>query len=114
MVLNSSFLSGYYDGYVSQVWQLYSSATLTVDTQASFGTVTGQVSAGVLTFPGAGPFAKPTTGDIFSCSTGPFAAAGRATRCSRSSRGLPPPSTVPPCSSTPTRRAPSQAASLRC
>jgi hypothetical protein len=76
IVANSSFLSGYYDSYVSQVWQMYSSATLTVDTQASFGTVTGQVSGGVLTFPGVGTFAQPTTGDIFSCSTGPFGTAG--------------------------------------
>jgi hypothetical protein len=76
IVMNSSFLSGYYDGYVSQVWQLYASAALTVDTQASYGTVTGQVSGGLLTFPGVGSFARPTTADIFSCSTGPFAAAG--------------------------------------
>ena len=46
MVANSSFLSGYYDSYVSQVWRMYESSTLTVDTQASFGTVTGQVSGG--------------------------------------------------------------------
>jgi hypothetical protein len=76
IVLNSSFLSGYYDGYVSQVWQLYSSATLTIDTQAAAGNVTGQVSGGVLTFPGGGSFARPTTADIFSCSTGPFSTAG--------------------------------------
>lgn len=40
IVLNSSLLSGYYDDYVSQVWQMYESATLTVDTQA------GPVSSG--------------------------------------------------------------------
>ena len=76
IVLNSSLLSGYYDGYVSQVWQKYESATLTVDTQASYGTVTGQVSGGTLTFPGVGSFAAPTTADIFSCATGPFSTAG--------------------------------------
>jgi hypothetical protein len=38
--------------------------------------VTGQVSDGMLTFPGAGSFAQPTSADIFSCATGPFAAAG--------------------------------------
>ncbi len=79
IVLNSSLLSGYYDGYVSQVWQMYESATLTVDTQASYGTVTGQVSGGLLTFPGIGSFAQPATADIFSCSTGPFSTAGAST-----------------------------------
>jgi hypothetical protein len=76
IVLNSSFLSGYFDGYVSQVWQMYESATLSVDTQASWGTVTGQVSGGLLTFPGVGSFAQPATGDIFSCATGPFNPSG--------------------------------------
>ena len=76
LVLNSSLFTGYYDDYVSQVWQMYESATLTVDTQASYGTVTGQVSGGALTFPGIGSFAAPATADIFSCSTGPFSTAG--------------------------------------
>src|ERR1700722_7280844 len=76
MVLDSSFLSGYFDDYVSQVWQTYESATLTVDTQASYGAVTGQVSDGLLTFPGAGAFARPATADILSCATGPFSTAG--------------------------------------
>ena len=55
---------------------MYESATLTVDTQASYGTVTGQVSDGLLTFPGVGVFARPATADIFSCATGPFSTAG--------------------------------------
>jgi len=76
MVLNSAFLSGYFDDYVGQVWQLYESATLTVDTQASYGIATGQVTGGLLTFPGAGAFAQPATADIFSCATGPFSTAG--------------------------------------
>jgi hypothetical protein len=75
-VLNPSFLSGYFDDYVGQVWQMYESATLTVDTQASYGTVTGQVSDGLLTFPGAGTFAQPATADILSCATGPFGTTG--------------------------------------
>ena len=32
IVENSSFLSGYYDDYAGQVWQMYESTTLTVDT----------------------------------------------------------------------------------
>jgi hypothetical protein len=76
IVFNSSLLSGYYNDYVTQVWDRYESATLTVDTQASYGTVTGQVTGGSLTFPGVGSFAQPTAADIFSCSTGPFSTAG--------------------------------------
>jgi hypothetical protein len=76
IVLNPSLLSGYYDGYVNQVWQKYESATLSVDTQASFGTVTGQVSGGLLTFGGVGSFAQPAAADIFDCDSGPFSPAG--------------------------------------
>jgi hypothetical protein len=76
IVMNSSLFSGYFDGYVSQVWQKYQSATLTVDTQASFGTVTGQVTGGQLTFAGVGSFGPPTAADIFSCASGPFSPAG--------------------------------------
>jgi hypothetical protein len=76
IVYNSSLLAGYYDDYVSQVWNRYSSAPLTIDTQASYGTVTGQVTNGLLTFPGVGSFARPTTADIFNCATGPFSTAG--------------------------------------
>ncbi|HEY2578472.1 MAG TPA: glycoside hydrolase family 64 protein [Streptosporangiaceae bacterium] len=72
VVLNPSFLQGYYQGYVNQVWQMYESSTLTVDTQASFGTVTGQVTGGLLTFPGVGSFAQPAAADIFDCDGGPF------------------------------------------
>jgi hypothetical protein len=76
MVLNSSFLSGYFDDYVNQVWELYESSALTVDTQASYGTVTGQVSDGPLTFPDVGTFAQPATTDILSCASGPFSTVG--------------------------------------
>jgi Beta-1,3-glucanase len=76
IVYNSSLLAGYYDEYVSQVWDRYASTPLTIDTQASYGTVTGQVTNGQLNFPGVGSFARPTTADILSCSTGPFSTAG--------------------------------------
>ena len=76
IVMNSGLFSGYYDNYVGQVWQLYESATLSVDTQASYGTVTGQVSEGALTFSGVGSFAQPSAADIFGCNSGPFSPAG--------------------------------------
>ena len=73
IVMNSSLFSGYYDPYVNQVWSKFSSTPLSVNTQASWGTVTGQVSGNMLNFNGVGSFARPTARDIFSCSTGPFA-----------------------------------------
>ena len=76
IAVSPSFLSGYFGGYVSQVWAKYTGAALTVDTQASFGSVTGQVSGGLLTFSGVGSFAQPATADIFSCDSGPFSPAG--------------------------------------
>jgi hypothetical protein len=76
IVMNSALFSGYYDSYVNQVWSMYSSATLSVDTQASFGTVTGQVSGGALTFSGVGSFGPPAAADIFGCNSGPFSPAG--------------------------------------
>ena len=73
IVYNPSLFSGYFDGYLSQVWQKYTTSTLSVDTQASYGTITGQVVNGLLTFPGVGSFAQPSSADIFSCASGPFA-----------------------------------------
>lgn len=73
-VMNGGNLfKGYYEPYVNEVWAKYSSSALTVDTQAQWGKLQGTVSGDVLTFPGQGSFTKPSTGDIFSCSTGPFA-----------------------------------------
>ncbi|KAI1772471.1 glycoside hydrolase family 64 protein [Hypoxylon cercidicola] len=71
-VADASLFDGYYSSYVDQVWAKYAGADLTINTQASWGDVTGRVSGDVLTFDGAGTFAKPSAGDIFSCSTGPF------------------------------------------
>lgn len=64
---------GYYDEYVDAVWEKYSSEPLTVDTQAQWGTLEGWVRDSELAFDGHGSFSRPSTGDIFSCSTGPFA-----------------------------------------
>ncbi|OTA95147.1 glycoside hydrolase family 64 protein [Hypoxylon sp. CO27-5] len=71
-VADSSLFQNYYSSYVDSVWSKYTSTDLTIDTQASWGTVTGRVQGDLLTFPNVGTFAKPSAGDIFSCSTGPF------------------------------------------
>lgn len=74
MVQNSSLFSNYYSSYVDSVWAKYKGQTLSVDTQASYGVVTGSVQNNVLTI-GGETFAKPSAADIFSCSTGPFSTA---------------------------------------
>ena len=79
IIMNPSLFSGYFASYVNAVWSQYTKSPLTIDTQAQWGTITGQVSNGLLTFPGIGTFAQPSAADIFSCSTGPFAAASNNT-----------------------------------
>ncbi|KAH7041281.1 glucanase B [Microdochium trichocladiopsis] len=81
-VMNNALFQGYYQAYVDQVWAKYTSQDLTINTQAQWGNQTGRVapSTGLLTFPGIGTFAKPTAGDIFTCSTGPFGSYPDATR----------------------------------
>jgi len=74
IVMNGNLFNGYFQNYVDQVWQKYSSQNLTINTQAQWGTVNGTVVNGLLTFPGVGTFGQPAANDIFSCSTGPFAA----------------------------------------
>ncbi|KAL8921663.1 MAG: hypothetical protein Q9208_005592 [Pyrenodesmia sp. 3 TL-2023] len=73
-----SLFKGYYEPYVDQVWSKYNSADLSIDTQnGDWGTLRGKVKQnGMMTFSNAKgktyTFAKPSTADIFSCSTGPF------------------------------------------
>ncbi|WP_354637956.1 glycoside hydrolase family 64 protein [Kitasatospora camelliae] len=69
---NGSLFRGYFDGYVDQVWNKYRSTDLRIDTQFTWGTVTGRVNGDTLTFPGVGSFARPSTLSIFSCSDAPF------------------------------------------
>ena len=69
---NPALFSGYLDSYIDQVWTKYQSTDLVIDTQASWGTTTGRVSNGVLSFPGVGSFAKPSTAAVFNCSSAPF------------------------------------------
>jgi hypothetical protein len=70
--LNPSAFFGYFDPYINQVWSQYTSHPMLCNTQAQWGTVTGTVKGNNLVFDGQCSFAKPSTQDIFSCSTGPF------------------------------------------
>jgi hypothetical protein len=77
MVQNNNLFKDYYTNYVNQVWTKYASANMNVNTQTQLGTLAGRVntSTALLTFNDQS-FSKPTTGDIFSCSTGPFENSG--------------------------------------
>ncbi|MFJ7219920.1 glycoside hydrolase family 64 protein [Amycolatopsis sp. NPDC098790] len=69
---------GYLDGYIDQVWQKYAGTDLVVDSQnPGLGKFTGRVSGDQLVF-GAESFAKPSTADVWSCDSGPFALAAGA------------------------------------
>ena len=68
----SGLFAGYLDDYVDRVWAKYADTDLTLDTQYTWGTLTGRVSGDTLTFPGVGSFSKPSTYAIFNCSTAPF------------------------------------------
>jgi hypothetical protein len=76
IVLNSSLFENYWTNYINSVWDYYVSNTLVIDTQASWGTVTGNTSNDrtQLVFSGVGSFSKPAAADIFGASSGAFAA----------------------------------------
>jgi hypothetical protein len=67
---------GYFEPYVNGVWARYTgSSDISVNTQAQWGTVAASINAanGLMTFPSGITYAKPSTADIFSCSSGAFA-----------------------------------------
>lgn len=76
IIMNGSLFASYFTSYVNQVWTKFRNTNMIINTQVGYGDVTGRVANnGYLSFtaaPGA-YFGKPTTADIFSCSTGPFA-----------------------------------------
>jgi hypothetical protein len=79
--LHPADFSNYFESYVDQVWARYTNSALTVKTADNALDTTGQVSASSnqLTLSNVG-FAKPSTADIFSCNTGPFATGSDSTR----------------------------------
>ncbi|KAH4918498.1 hypothetical protein HBI57_206870 [Parastagonospora nodorum] len=68
-----AFQNGYYAPYVDRVWGKYTSEDLVIDTQSALGVIKGRVKDGKLNFDGIASFEKPSTRDIFTCATGPFA-----------------------------------------
>ncbi|CRG86071.1 hypothetical protein PISL3812_03074 [Talaromyces islandicus] len=69
---NTGF-SDYFDDYVDKVWDHYSSTGLTLLPQNGLPNVTCTVSGDTLGCPGDNKnYTKPSTADIFGCSSGPF------------------------------------------
>lgn len=72
---NTAF-SGYFDSYVRQVFQHYSTTPLTINTQSAAGNVqcTANVNSMTITCNGDNrSYAAPSAADIFGCNSGPFA-----------------------------------------
>ncbi|KAF7896644.1 uncharacterized protein EAF01_009047 [Botrytis porri] len=75
IVFNPVLFEGYWTSYINDVWDKYASTSLTVNTQASWGDVSGSTSdLTSLTFNSIGSFTKPSSADIFGGATGAFAA----------------------------------------
>jgi len=71
---DDSAFGGYFDDYVSQIWQQFTSEQLMIDTQASEGQVACTTNGDSLTCAGDNtPYNKPNSEDIFGCNSGPFA-----------------------------------------
>jgi hypothetical protein len=71
--LEGTAFENYWTAYVTQVWDFYTTNTLTIDTQGSAGTVSCTVVSGTLTCDGDNRgYAQPAASDIFGCNSGPF------------------------------------------
>lgn len=83
VVNGAASFAGYFEPYVNQVWAYYTNnKTLSCDTQAQWGVVTGSVdSNNLLDFGNGVTYSKPSTADVFSCSTGPFAGGSPEQMC---------------------------------
>ena len=71
--INPSAFSDYWTSNLDQVWELYSSQPLIINTQSSPGNVSCSISGDQLNCEGDNrSYPKPTAGDIFGCNTGTF------------------------------------------
>jgi hypothetical protein len=70
LVLRPTDFAGYFEPYVAQVFGRYAATPLSV--QINSGLYAGETGSGSMVL-GAETFAKPSTADILSCNSGPFA-----------------------------------------
>lgn len=69
------FFHTFWDQYVNDVWNHYSSNTLTIDTQSAAGKVACRVNGNVMSCDGSDrTYNRPSSGDIWGCNSGPFVA----------------------------------------
>ncbi|TVY91244.1 Glucan endo-1,3-beta-glucosidase [Lachnellula willkommii] len=75
IALNSTLFQDYWTDYVNSCWSQYISTPLVIDTQASWGKVSGLTSNDrtQITFSGVGSISKPSATDIFGANSGAFA-----------------------------------------
>lgn len=79
-VSNGNLFSNYFEPYVRQVWSHYATTQLSIDTQTGASApVLGSTSSGQFSFSGE-TFSQPSTSDILTCSTGPFATGSNQVR----------------------------------
>ncbi|KAG4257083.1 hypothetical protein FPRO04_06733 [Fusarium proliferatum] len=77
--LHPGLLENYFAPEIDAAWKRYEKEDIEINTQAEWGDVRGRVHDGKLVFKDVGKdklgfhFEKPSTRDIVSCSTGPFA-----------------------------------------
>jgi hypothetical protein len=70
----STAFDNYWTNYVNEVWDYYTTNTLTMGTQTGSGDVSCTVVNDLLTCTNDNRgYAKPVAGDIFGCNSGPFA-----------------------------------------
>lgn len=75
--IHPTAFQSYFTSYIDQVWQHYTTNTLTINTQSTAGNVACRVSNNALSCAGDNrAYAKPSASDIFGCNSGPFAIAG--------------------------------------
>ena len=78
-VTNGSAFNNYFEPYVEQVWQRYATQQLSLNTTAVTESGTVNAKSGELAF-GSESFPKPSTSDVLSCNSGPFATGADTTR----------------------------------
>lgn len=80
LATNGNAWSNYWDGYVQAVWAKFRNEDMIINTQAAAGNVSGRVVGNELQLGPAGSFGPPSSADVFSCSTGPFATGSNEAR----------------------------------
>lgn len=78
---DAAAFANYWEPYIARVWSKYASQDLIINTQAAPGNLRGRINRnGLLDLGPAGTFPAPSSTDIWTCSTGPFATGGNPAR----------------------------------